>query len=120
MILYTCSVFDGHRHSDHPVTTENLFECGDKQCAANFTCKYSKKRETFKWKGRQCSVVGEGFFPIANTLWSCPTTDFGRWIQGILFFVVLMLIWVWFNTVLIVEYDSFDMFMQTVQVIGRA
>ena len=69
----------------------------------NFSCQIDSRREIPRWEGRKCSVVGEGFFPIAGTLWSCPTTDHGRWIQGILLFVVLMLIWIWFNTVLIVD-----------------
>lgn len=62
-----------------------------------------------------CSVVAEGYFPIAGSIWTCPTTEHGRWIQGALLFIVLTAIWVWFNTVLIVDYDSFDMFMQAVQ-----
>ena len=59
--------------------------------------------------------MADGYFPIAGNIWSCPTTTEGRWIQGAFLFIVLMLIWVWFNTVLIVDYDSFDMFMQAIQ-----
>mmetsp|Transcript_93100 Transcript_93100/g.265908 ORF Transcript_93100/g.265908 Transcript_93100/m.265908 type:complete len:1401 (+) Transcript_93100:104-4306(+) len=101
---------------DYPVTSEYLFECGGSgdQCDGNFSCALGVDGSP-KFSGRMCSVVAEGYFPIAGSIWTCPTTEHGRWIQGALLFIVLMAIWVWFNTVLIVDYDSFDMFMQAVQ-----
>ena len=77
------------------------------RCAGNYTCEkddnfiYDDGRPI--WKGRMCSVVAETYFPIAGNLWSCPTTEEGRWTQAALLFLVLMGTWIYFNTFLLIE-----------------